>query len=166
MMNVCLYIPQKEMGQSLSRRVALDSSLVWLTNTSLVYFSVFFGDEDRVKSSISRTRASATLVVSHPRPPLPWSWPVPMSMPFYGEWRQRHWSTDFITCAGWGCMRFMNDMPRRPALALCFYKHCLYLLILIYNQKVAKGSRLPSAFLLRFLTVSTNAVLSGIALSW
>ena len=166
-MSVCLYIPQKEMGQSLSRCMALDSSLVRLTNTSPVYFSVFFGDEVGVKSSISQTRAScATLLVSRPRPPLPWSWLVPMSIPFYGEWRQWHWSTDLITCTGWDCMRFMNDMPRRPALALCFCKHCLYLLVLIYNQKVAKGSRLPSAFLLRFLTVSKNAVLSGIALSW
>ena len=167
MMNVFLYIPQKEKGQSLSICVALESSLVWLTNTSSVCFPVSLGDEDGVKSSTSWTRASsATFLVSCPRPPLPWSCLVPLSIPFYGEWRQLHWSTDFIICAGWGCMRFMNDMPRRPALSLCFCKHCLYLLVLIYNQKVAEGSGLPSAFLLRFLAISTNAVLSGIALSW
>lgn len=163
----CVSVRTPEGDGSESTHVALDSSLVWLTNTSSVYSSVFLGDEDGVKSSISRTRASsATSLVSRPRPPVPWSWLVPMSIPFYGEWRQPHWSTDFVTCTWWGCMRFMNDMPRRPALALCFCKHCLYLLVLIYNQKVAKGSRLPSAFLLQFLTVSTNAVLSGTALSW
>lgn len=87
MMNVFLYEPQKEMGQSLSTHMALESSLVWLTNTSSVYSSVFLGDEDGVKSSISRTRASsATFSVSRPRPPMPWSWLVPMSIPFYGEW--------------------------------------------------------------------------------